>query len=895
MRNRVERLRVWLLGSAVLLMLVIAAYIGAARHLRHRLFAKVPAKLGINVQSDASGYTLSHYDDRLRRTTYTLHAAKEIGYTDGKFSLHDVSVVLYGKKGDRRDRIYGQDFEYDQKDGVIRALGVVHIDLQAADAGGGAAAASAEPEDAGASGSAGTKVMHVTTSGLVYLDKLGVASTDEPIQFEAGAMTGHATGADYSSDSGLLTLHSAVSMSGVAGNRPVDLTAATAEFDERRQQAFLTHAQYESPGEGATAEQATLYRRPDGTLSRVDAKGNVTVQAQGATTVSQRADVMLNGASQPQSARLTGGVLYSMDEPLRQARGQADEATITFDKEAKPRPEHALLTGAVHMIERTRATEAAREPWTVRDLTAEKFVAELTPAGRNEMHLRDAEASGNAHLTMVDNGSLAGNAGAGRRELSADDLKAHLRETGDAKQSPQLDTIAGRGHTVLRELSADGVEQTSTGDTLDAKFRPKAGKTRPAASVAAAGRPAGGARDLGTAMLASAMQQGHVTMMRREPAKQGSAAVNAGDEVRHAVAERAAYDGDLDRLTLTGGVQMTDAGSMLWANQVALDRATGDAHALGAVKVDYAQDSTKAAAGNGRQQNTEPTHILADRAELEHAADITTFYGKPVRLWQGGSQVQAPEVELSQDQKRLIARGAASTGWSGAIQAAQVHTVLVSPGADAAGAQSAPAGKDATAQCAPGARGTGPGRTAAGGAAGAPQAVRIASGGLIYSGILGQADFTGGVRAETVDATIRSSQAIAYLAQASGNTPSGAAAGKPPAASAAGVPSLGGPLERVVATGHVGIDRPGLQATGERLVYTARDQVFLLTGDKNAPPKAVDAQGTTTGAALRMHNTCDASGGVSVEALGEVPGEPAQRVHTESRVQDDRKKEIGRK
>jgi lipopolysaccharide export system protein LptA len=102
-------------------------------------------------------------------------------------------------------------------------------------------------------------------------------------------------------------------------------------------------------------------------------------------------------------------------------------------------------------------------------------------------------------------------------------------------------------------------------------------------------------------------------------------------------------------------------------------------------------------------------------------------------------------------------------------------------------------------------------------------------------------------------------------------------------------------LERVVAFGQVAIARPGLAATGERLVYTAGDQVFLLTGTKDAPPKAVDAQGTTSGAALRLRNTCDAGGGVSVEALGEVPGEPAQRVHTESRILDEKNKASGKK
>jgi lipopolysaccharide export system protein LptA len=105
------------------------------------------------------------------------------------------------------------------------------------------------------------------------------------------------------------------------------------------------------------------------------------------------------------------------------------------------------------------------------------------------------------------------------------------------------------------------------------------------------------------------------------------------------------------------------------------------------------------------------------------------------------------------------------------------------------------------------------------------------------------------------------------------------------------VPSLTGRLERVVATGHVDIQQPAMRATGERLVYTASDQVFLLTGDAGTPPQATDAKGTTTGAALRLHNSCDDSGGVTVEALSAVPGEPAQRVRTDSRISNDEKNE----
>jgi lipopolysaccharide export system protein LptA len=167
--------------------------------------------------------------------------------------------------------------------------------------------------------------------------------------------------------------------------------------------------------------------------------------------------------------------------------------------------------------------------------------------------------------------------------------------------------------------------------------------------------------------------------------------------------------------------------------------------------------------------------------------------------------------------------------------------------------------------------------------------VRIASGGLIYSGILMQAEFTGGFRADTVDATIRASQATAYLQKSAPASGSAAKASGPGASQTGGsaigaVPSLGGTLDRVVASGHVEVQQPGgLHASGEHLVYTEADEVAVLTGDGKTLPKAVDAQGnTTTGAALRF-SSC--GGGGRVEALGA----PGQRVRTDAQISSDGK------
>jgi lipopolysaccharide export system protein LptA len=184
--------------------------------------------------------------------------------------------------------------------------------------------------------------------------------------------------------------------------------------------------------------------------------------------------------------------------------------------------------------------------------------------------------------------------------------------------------------------------------------------------------------------------------------------------------------------------------------------------------------------------------------------------------------------------------------------------------------------------------------------------MRIASGGLTYSGLSHEADFTGGVWAEGDGGTIRAGEAEVYLQQPpagqgsekAGSASAATGAGTAKAAGvgvAADVGSLSGRIERMVASGAVAIDEPGLHATGARLVYTASDQNFLLTGEKGAPPKAVDGLGrSTTGAALQFHS-CDASGGQRIEALGAVPdgaeaeGGTAQRVRTESLVDEEKK------
>jgi lipopolysaccharide export system protein LptA len=872
MNVSVERLRVWLLVGAGLLVIVVAAFLGYAHYRAHRFLTNLPQKLGADIRRETNNFTYSQ--SVAGRTVYTIHAAKAVERSDGKMTLHDVGIVLYGRKQDRADRIYGNEFEYDQTAGVVRAVGEVHIDLQAPEAAdanakmdyaagkdlkGAKAGAGGTGSAAGENESKDERLIHVTTSGLVFLQKLGMAATDNDIEFASGGVTGHAVGADYNSDTGVVVLHSAVRVNGLQHDRPVVLTASHAVLDRPGQTMVLLQAKYVSVGgqaggaEGQTAQaqHVVVHLRKDGSAERVEGEGEVTLtNGAGGSLVAPRGEMALNAQNQPQSAVMTGGVRYGSDDPLRQAQGEAAEGRATFDK--KGHPEHVVMGGSVHLKERVRSSDAASEPWNERELNAGTVELALgtDPAGKTQLH--DAKAIGDARLKVL---NAAAKDGPTSSAMAADVLTAHFVRVGDADH---ISEVHGDGHTGLRKVSATGVVNTSSADSLVAHFRPVTAGAGRGAGVANKGRqgktdgPGGQAAD----EVSDASEQGHVVMTDLPVRKPGEATAPAEERV---TAERAIYDGELERTTLTGNVQLSDGTSVLWADRVVTEQQTGDATADGSVKASYGQTGSA----------DEPAHVLASRAELKHDSQIATFHGvagRPARLWQGASQVDAPVLVFEQKQKRLLAHG------EGTGSPMVVHTVLVSGGTSGSATKAEVAKPRASA-----------GKVSAEGAK--ADVVRVASRELVYSDEARKAEFTGGVEVESRDGSMRAQQVVVYLqsTQKDGVGKAQLNGGKGNVAPAAGgIGSIGGSVERMVATGHIDLQQPGRRAAGEQLVYTASDGTYVLTGTTAALPKVTDDQrGTVTGTSLRFHSGDD---NVVVSNGGESGA--GQRVRTETRVKN---------
>ena len=124
-----RKIRVAIVAGTVLLLVVIGTFIWYGRYTARRFWVQLPQKLGADIRQETNGFT---YSQSLKgRTLFTVHAAREVQHNNGRVTLKDVSIVLYGNDPRTSDRIRGSEFEFDQASGILTAMGDVYLDLDA--------------------------------------------------------------------------------------------------------------------------------------------------------------------------------------------------------------------------------------------------------------------------------------------------------------------------------------------------------------------------------------------------------------------------------------------------------------------------------------------------------------------------------------------------------------------------------------------------------------------------------------------------------------------------------------------------------------------------------------------------------------------------------------------
>ena len=773
MRVTIARLRLGIILLACLLLAVLAGFFLYARYRIHRLAKDLPARLGIDIQQTANGFTYSQSSKG--HTYFTIHASKLIQYkTGGHATLHDVHITLYGPEGSNRtDKIYGSDFDYDPQAGIASAKGEVQIELAGLAANptapNPAAKAPTQPANPASPPAAeAPNTVHVKTSGLVFNTKTGDAVTSEHMEFTTPRASGGSTGASYNSKTGLLVLDHQVEITTTANGNQAVVRAAHAELLRDSRQGTLLQPVFDYQSQKSSADQALVYFRKDGSVEHIDAQGHIHVTGQNDSVLTaQTSHVQLDAKSQPVQVDMGGGLNFISKTDNQSMHGNAVEGTLTFGPMSTLR--HAQLRNAVSFVDQLLTLPDDPRGTASREVQASKLDIDFAPGADPKKSLaQKALATGNAAINLH---TVSSKGPQQLTNITGDQLLATLE---NGKTLKQLD---GSGHTQIVDLAADGSTNTSTGDTLQVTFAPQlARKPAPAQTANKTAKPAtpAGSQNI---QVETAIQDGNV-VLTQTPVKKPGATTNPATVT--AWAKHSEYHAATQTLRLTGDPRLNDGQSLqLAATVLDYHRDSGDAFAEGAVKATYTQPKnqkgTQPAANSGPSLGPTlgqdgPVHITADRAQLHHATNISIFYGSastPARIWQGDSSILAPVLELTRNPQTLRAHG--DEGNPAPVVSANLASAI--------------------------------------GAKHQRGVVRVHSQTLVYSDADRRGDFRGAVTAEDPNGVIHADQAQVYLTPIQ----------KPPAGSASQTPQNQTQLDRIVATGHVVITQPGRRGTGEKL------------------------------------------------------------------------------
>ncbi|MGA3161142.1 MAG: LptA/OstA family protein [Terracidiphilus sp.] len=826
MRLTIEKMRTLVLVAAVLLLVALVVFLTVYKGKNPFNRRDLPQRLGVEVQQEGNGvtYTQAHGG----RTLFKIHASKVVQYKQGTALLHDVKIELYGEDGNRVDRIEGNEFLYDQRTGIAIAAGPVEITLMRP----GVAPAIAPKAATGTAVSEKLKgapvasvaeiaargEIHVKTSGLTFNQNSGVARTSQHVDFSMVQGKGSSMGATYDSDQGLLVLDRAVELTTQRGAQTVQIHSQHAEFERQSQLCRLRTATTDYLGGEATAGDAKVLFREDGSAVRLDAMNGFTLATvSGSHLEAPTGHMEFDEHNQPRHGHLEGGV--TMDSVsksagrTRQMHGTSPTAELEFNAQGQLR--HAHLEQGVTMDSLEQNQEQGQpsgQPLRLsRHWRSPVADIEFRDSGRGQLELSVVHGTGGVVVTGE---NQRGQGAVVPSRLSADDL------TGQLGPGSVLTGLSGIGHACVEETTETGTLQTTSGDRLTAHF--------------AASTPSARRGSSSEAQLQSATVEGHVVLTQTPAARPGA----PPQAPMHATAGRADYEGQGEWLHLTLTPRVEDGALQLTADKVDVSRASGDAFAHGNVKASWMDASSAGNNQPGRPSPGQgslalggqgPSHVISAEAQLRHAVGGTTgeatFRGH-ARLWQQANSIAAPVIVLDRERQTLLAR---TTDASEPVRAVLLSAGGAAPGSDSAKVQ----GKENQLSV-----------------------IRVRGGDLKYSDVERKAvmhsGILGRVVTETGTATSVSNEVEVTLL---------------PAGKAADKGSDQAQVDKMTARGHVVLTSEGRRGTGEQLVYTSATGEYILTGTAAVPPMMSDpSRGTVTGEALIFHSRDDS---VSVEGGGQ--------------------------
>ncbi|MGA7295691.1 MAG: LPS export ABC transporter periplasmic protein LptC [Terriglobales bacterium] len=771
MNLSVSRVRRWFALGAILMVATVAGMYFYAQYRVRKVVHEMPAKLGLDIQQTAEGFSISKSQEG--RTQFTVSASKAVQFKGGgRAELHNVKIIIYGKDASRFDRIMGDDFEYDPESGNVSAKGRVLIDLEANPEGVKHADQTPPVQR--------KEPIHLETDGLVFNKNTGDASATGKVEFQTPQATGSAMGIQYVEKTGTMKLPSAVAMT-VNRPQPVHLAADHGVIMKQPRQVVLAAVHMTREGEQLQSDQATFFLREDNTVDQILAEGNVQMEFRGRASSESR----VSRSSPPAS--------------VTDARSDRAELFLTGTRNLLTT---AILSGDVQLMSNGGAQPADASAGRVTLHFAGQQVLQTVHAEDGVRLWQKTSQSGSGSMmapSVVPLPSSAASSAA--KGTQGQDIEM---------TAPVMDFIIKDGRLVERAetsgppqivITQPGANQKTvvTAAKFTARFTDKNRLAtlhgEPNAKIVSTigGKPGatGQSERISTSKMLDVifLSQGGIASITQ------SGGVEYVDGLQKAWAQRGEYTSSDQMLVLSGSPRVVDNGMTTTAQVMRMNRATGDAIAEGNVKSTYSD--LKPQPDGGMLASSDPIHVTS-RTMTAHRSTAIAVYTGDARLWQNANVVEAPTLQFDRDKRSLVAQ---------ATSEQTVSTVLV---------QIDKTGKVTT--------------------------VNLTSERLNYIDAERKIFLEGGVTAKGSDVTMTAHEMTVFLRSRSESQ-------------AATLPGTPGQVERIVAVGKVVVTQPARHATGDRLVYTAADDKFVLTG---GTPSIFDAErGKITGDSLTFYRHDD--------------------------------------
>jgi lipopolysaccharide export system protein LptA len=652
--------------------------------------------------------------------------------------------------------------------------------------------------------------IHLKTRDLVFNKDTGNASTDSRVEFSMAQATGWAVGVNYAGKSNTLTLSSQIRLA-LNGENAAVIEAEHGVITNDPREVVLDHPHLDREGSLLQADQAIFHLGEDNDVESVRAIGNVIAENRLAT-----------GTAKPQAGQAP------------EIRTHSDEAELLLTGK-RDFLRTAVLTGNVHV-----------EQSGVQPIQGEAGRVLLEFRGQNQ--LRKVHALDGARLRQKATGAKQPTAGSGPQdfELSAsaidfDVAEGHILDRAETSGAAKI-TISSSPEAPAGASQASPPQRTVvTAAKFVAKFiadQPAKGRKGSANHLSSIhGAPdvrivsstAGQPDRVSTSVSVDAtfLTQGGIDSVTQL----GNVAYTDGlspDKRTQAWANRAHYSAADQMLVLSDNPRIASISMATTANTVRINRATGAALAEGDVKSTYSE--LKEQPDGALLASSSPIHVTARTMAAGRTTGVALYTGS-VRLWQDANIIEAPSIEFDRDRRFVTAQGSPTM---------PVLTTLVQATKPSSKSGSASQGKSKSQAVA--------------------SPVTIASARLTYADSERRVHYEGGVDVKCADFSLHAKTADAYLLSRIQTSSNQSFAGP-------------GQLDRVVAQDAVKIQQPNRRAEGQKLVYTAAEDKFVLTG---GPPSIFDAErGKITGVSLTFFRGDDR---VLVE------GETSTPVVTQTRV-----------